>query len=60
MDGLTLLIMSWLTVGVLCYFMLTKVGAPQLAVTTEVNDRMIKSKCATSRYAKFIKRLNFH
>ncbi|VDK84784.1 unnamed protein product [Litomosoides sigmodontis] len=47
MDGLTLLIMSWLIIGVLCYFMLVKVGAPQLAVTTEINDGMTKAKSAT-------------
>ncbi|VBB34589.1 unnamed protein product, partial [Acanthocheilonema viteae] len=48
MDGLTWLIMSWLIVGVLCYFMLAKVGTSQTAVTTGVNNTMIKSHTASS------------
>ncbi|VDM19984.1 unnamed protein product [Wuchereria bancrofti] len=48
MDGLTWLIMSWLIVGILCYFMLAKVGTPQTTVTTGINDASIKSCAASS------------
>ncbi|EFO22097.1 hypothetical protein LOAG_06391 [Loa loa] len=51
MDGLTWLIISWLIVGVLCYFMLAKVGAPQTTVTTEVNDNVIKSHTTSSKWS---------
>ncbi|CAG9534956.1 unnamed protein product [Cercopithifilaria johnstoni] len=48
MDGLTWLIVSWLIVGVLCYFMLTKVGAPQPELITGINDTMKKSHTTPS------------
>uniref|UniRef100_A0A915PHH5 C2 domain-containing protein n=1 Tax=Setaria digitata TaxID=48799 RepID=A0A915PHH5_9BILA len=37
MDGLTWLIVSWLVVGVMCYFMLTKVGVTQTSVNTGIS-----------------------
>uniref|UniRef100_A0A0R3RNL8 SMP-LTD domain-containing protein n=1 Tax=Elaeophora elaphi TaxID=1147741 RepID=A0A0R3RNL8_9BILA len=41
--------MSWLIVGVLCYFMLVKIGAPQTAITTGINDTIIKSYATSSK-----------
>ncbi|KAK6101107.1 Phorbol esters/diacylglycerol binding domain (C1 domain) family protein [Brugia pahangi] len=50
MDGLTWLIMSWLIVGILCYFMLAKVGTSQTTVTTGINDTTIKSRATSSKW----------
>lgn len=57
MDGLTWLILSWLVIGVFCYFMLAKVGIPQ-TIDQKITDTMIKSHTA-SRYKRLIKRFFF-
>ncbi|VDK65668.1 unnamed protein product [Onchocerca ochengi] len=48
MDGLTWLIMAWVIVGILCYFMIAKVGAPQTEVAMGTSKSYITSSKQSS------------
>ncbi|KAM3724087.1 Protein kinase C-like [Dirofilaria immitis] len=50
MDGLTWLIISWLIVGVICYFMLTKVGTPHTEANININNTTRKSHITSSKH----------